>query len=178
MSRQKSGLTDDSTSSAPNIVEKASATINNLGEKFKEMKVGREERKKEYKNISNNLESLINSEVVNEWEEYRVIEKMREELKAYERKLRRAQTTANNFSKYINGIENIKAQSGNLRNIIIGQIKAHYLSEENLIEKKYLKLIDYMINNYVHIATDTPEKINKRTNPIVRLSPINQPSVS
>jgi len=92
--------------------------------------------------------------------EYRKLVETKNLIKnKYEEDLKNAQDSVKDFSNFIGLIEIIVAKPENFKKKIIGQIKAHFLKDNEKVEEKYIKLIKKMIEKYKNYQTEKNDKV-------------------
>lgn len=169
-SRQQSNLsTGSSNNPIDDALEKVGKKIKNwmLKSKEKVKEVGKEmgevvhrgEHKHKYDEISEKLQKYADSEGNLNFEYRKLVETKNEIKNKYGEDLKNAQDSVKDFLNFIRLIEIIVAKPENFKKKIIGQIKAHFLIDNEKVEEKYIKLIKKMIEKYKNYQTEKNDKI-------------------
>nr|CAD2179770.1 unnamed protein product [Meloidogyne enterolobii] len=169
-SRQQSNLSSASSNNPiDEMLGKAAKKFKNLLNKSKEKvkEVGRDvsevvhrgEHKYKYDKISENLQKYADSEgILNS--EYRILVKTKFEImNKYGKDLKTVKDSAHDFYEFVRSIEMIVAKPKNFRNKIIGQIKAHFLKDNEKVEEKYIGVIKQMMNDYNSYDDEKDKKV-------------------
>uniref|UniRef100_A0A915LRH3 Uncharacterized protein n=1 Tax=Meloidogyne javanica TaxID=6303 RepID=A0A915LRH3_MELJA len=80
-------------------------------------------------------------------------------MNKYGEALETAKDSANDFLKFIRSIEMILEKPKKFKNKIIGQMKAHFLNDNEKVEEKYIGVIKQMIKDYIHFDNEKDTKI-------------------
>ncbi|CAK5110154.1 unnamed protein product [Meloidogyne enterolobii] len=115
--------------------------------------------KHKYDKISENLQKYADSEGKLNFELRKFVEKKNEIKNKYDEDLKNAQDSVKDFSNFIGLIEIIEAKPENFKKKIIGQIKAHFLKDNEKVEEKYIEVIMDMIKKYKNYVTEKNEKV-------------------